>query len=574
MLVCDFLSNAANRFPGKEACICGERRLTYGELEVQAGRIARALVDAGVQRGDRVGIVMENSPELVMSIFGILKANAAFVVVNPATKADKLAYVLDNCSATGLIVAGSRISLLEGVERHVKSLCCAIVCGGAPAEPAEPAGRIPRIDFERDVARLPAQPPPRKAIDIDLAAIIYTSGSTGRPKGVAMTHINVVSAVNSITEYLENVEDDVILNALPASFDYGLYQILMSTKAQATLVLERAFAYPYEIVRRVKDERVTGFPGVPTLFAILLQLKGVDPADLDSVRYVTNTAAALPPAHIQRLRGLFRKARLYSMYGVTECKRVSYLPPEQLDIRPTSVGRGMPNEEVYVVDENGNPVAPGVVGELVVRGANVMMGYWGLPEETARVLRPGRYPWERVLHTGDLFTMDEEGYLYFVARKDDIIKSRGEKVSPKEVENVICELTEVQEAAVVGVPDPILGEAVKAFVVVADGATLAEDDVIKHCTRRLENFMVPRSVEFRASLPKTQTGKVCRRELRSEMPTGDAHGPGESEPVPTTADNGGPLPTGVGDGDPTPAGADNSGPIPAGAVEGGSLENL
>ncbi|HUU69066.1 MAG TPA: AMP-binding protein, partial [Planctomycetota bacterium] len=193
MLVCDFLSNAANRFPTKEACICGERRLTYGELEVQAGRIARALVDAGVQRGDRVGIVMENGPELVMSIFGILKANAAFVVVNPATKADKLAYVLDNCSATGLIVAGSRISLLEGVEPHVKSLSCAIVCGGAPAEPAEPAGRIPRIDFERDVASLPAQPPPRKAIDIDLAAIIYTSGSTGRPKGVAMTHINVVS---------------------------------------------------------------------------------------------------------------------------------------------------------------------------------------------------------------------------------------------------------------------------------------------------------------------------------------------------------------------------------------------
>jgi len=571
MLVCDFLSNAAKRFPAKEALICGGRRLTYAEIDAYANRIARALVDAGVQRGDRVGIVMENSPELVMSIFGVLKANAAFVVVNPATKADKLAYVLDNCSAAGLVLPASGTVTLEAVEPHVKSLRCAIVCGGAPAEPA---GRIPRIDFERDIAGLPAQPPPRKAIDIDLAAIIYTSGSTGRPKGVAMTHINIVSAVNSITEYLENVEDDIILNALPASFDYGLYQILMSAKAQATLVLEKAFAYPYEIIRRVKEERVTGFPGVPTLFAILLQLKGLDPGDLDSVRYVTNTAAAVPPAHIQRLRGLFRNARLYSMYGVTECKRVSYLPPDQLDVRPTSVGRGMPNEEVYVVDENGNPVAPGVVGELVVRGANVMMGYWGMPEETARVLRPGRYPWERVLHTGDLFTVDEEGYLYFVARKDDIIKSRGEKVSPKEVENVICELTEVQEAAVVGVPDPVLGEAVKAFVVVADGAALAEDDVIKHCTRRLENFMVPRSVEFRASLPKTQTGKVCRRELRSEMPTGDAHGTGDSEPVPTTAHNGGPLPTGAGDGDPMPAGADNGGPLPTGAVEGANLENL
>jgi len=552
MLVCDFLSNAAKRFPAKEALICGGRRLTYGEIDAHANRIARALIDAGVQRGDRVGIILENSTELVTSIFGVLKANAAFVVINPATKADKLAYVLDNCSAAGLILPGSAVATLQTVEQHVESLRCAIVCGGAPSLSA---GRTPRIDLRRDVASLPSDPPPRKAIDIDLAAVIYTSGSTGRPKGVAMTHINVVSAVNSITEYLENVEDDIILNALPASFDYGLYQILMSAKAQATLVLEKAFAYPYEIIRRVKEERITGFPGVPTLFAILLQLKGLDPADLDSVRYVTNTAAALPPAHIQRLRGLFRKARLYSMYGVTECKRVSYLPPDQLDARPTSVGRGMPNEEVYVVDEQGNPVPPGVVGELVVRGANVMMGYWGMPDETSRVLRPGRYPWERVLYTGDLFTMDEDGYLYFVARKDDIIKSRGEKVSPKEVENVICELADVQEVAVVGMPDPILGEAVKAVVVLADGATLAESDIIRHCSGRLENFMVPKVVEFRASLPKTQTGKVCRRELRTEMPVSEAR---------HVENNSGPL----------PAETSANDPIPAGAVEGVNLENL
>jgi acyl-CoA synthetase (AMP-forming)/AMP-acid ligase II len=204
------------------------------------------------------------------------------------------------------------------------------------------------------------------------------------------------------------------------------------------------------------------------------------------------------------------------MYGVSECKRVTYLPPEELDRRPTSVGRGMPNEQVFVVDEHGREVEAGVVGELVVRGSNVMQGYWNRPEETAKVLRPGRYPWERVLHTGDLFMKDSEGFLYFVARKDDIIKSRGEKVSPREVEGVIYELPAVREVAVVGVPDAVLGQAIKAVVVQAPGHSLGAREVIAHCARRLENFMVPKHVEFRAELPKTVTGKIRHGPLRVE----------------------------------------------------------
>ncbi len=276
----------------------------------------------------------------------------------------------------------------------------------------------------------------------------------------------------------------------------------------------RSFLYPFAVISRLKEERATGFPIVPTISAILLQMEELRKESFPHLRYLTNTAAALPVSHIRGLRELFPGASLYSMYGLTECKRVSYLPPAELDRRPTSVGKGMPNEQVYLVDGQDNVIdEPGVVGQLVVRGANVMQGYWELPEETARTLRPGRWPWERALYTGDLFRMDEEGYLYFVARGDDIIKTRGEKVSPKEVENVLYEHPDVLEAAVVGVPDATLGEAIKAYVVARPGRTLTAKDVVAHCMRHLEDFMVPKIVEFRDGLPKTTTGKITKKGL-------------------------------------------------------------
>jgi acyl-CoA synthetase (AMP-forming)/AMP-acid ligase II len=224
------------------------------------------------------------------------------------------------------------------------------------------------------------------------------------------------------------------------------------------------------------------------------------------------------------LRELFPQVKLFSMYGLTECKRVSYLPPDQIDARPDSVGKAIPNEEVFIIDENGERVGPGRVGELVVRGSNVMMGYWEMPEETARCLRPGRYPGERVLHTGDHFRMDEEGFLYFVGRRDDIIKSRGEKVSPREVESVMHGMLGVREVAVVGVPDPVLGEAVKAFVILEDGSPLTVDEILRYCAANLENVLMPKSVEVVDALPRTPTGKISKKALggaRHHVPSGE-----------------------------------------------------
>jgi amino acid adenylation domain-containing protein len=496
-----FLERSAEKSPEKTALVCGSRRLTYIEIERQSNRLAHALIRQGVRRGDRVAVQLENSPEAVVAVFAILKAGAIFLVIHPSTKAEKLAYILNDCRACALVTDSARIAGLEqqlsGLS-HLKSIVLA------------------DAEWDRIVGDSvsPDTPPEKQCIDIDLAALIYTSGSTGRPKGVMLTHLNIVSAATSITTYLENTPDDVIVNVLPLSFDYGLYQVLMAFQIGGTLVLERSFTYPRAVLETVIREKVTGLPLVPTMAAILLQMD-LSTYRFPALRYITNTAAALPVHQIAQLRKMFPHVKIYSMYGLTECKRVSYLPPDQIDIRPKSVGKAIPNEEVYIVDERGQRVGPGTVGELVIRGSNVMKGYWGLPEETEKVLKPGPVPGERVLYSGDLFQMDEEGYLYFVGRKDDIIKTKGEKVSPREVEEVLYGLEGIAEAVVVGVPDPVLGEAVKAVVTLRAGSAISEQEILRHCSRHLEDFMIPKFVEFRAALPKSANGKISRRELAS-----------------------------------------------------------
>ncbi len=494
MRVEEFLQESARREPAKTAIVCGERRLTYAVLAAGAPRLAGTLR----ARGDRVVLFLDNSPQTVIGLFAVLRAGGVFSVVNPSTKLDKLAYILNNCSARAILTEPRLLAMAGEAAK------------GAPSVSFVLSGEA----LEREEAPLPARHD--AGIDLDLAMIVYTSGSTGFPKGVMMTHQNIVAAATSITTYLGSRADDIVLSVLPLAFDYGLYQALMCAKVGATLVLEKGFTSPAVLLDKLKKERVTGLPLVPTIAAVLLQLKDLAPGMFPDLRYITNTAAALPPAHIARLQELFPTTRLFSMYGLTECKRCTYLPPEQLAVRPGSVGIAIPGTEAYVVDESGRKAPPGAVGELVIRGAHVMKGYWNDPQATDRALRPGPFPWEKVLHTGDLFRSDEDGYLYFVARKDDIIKSRGEKVSPKEVETVLYEMPGIRVAGVIGVPAPILGMAIKAVVAADPGAGLTERDVIRHCQKRLEDFMVPKMVEFRAALPKSDNGKISRSRVAEE----------------------------------------------------------
>jgi long-chain acyl-CoA synthetase len=505
MRVEQFLIRSAAAHPAKTALVAGDKRLSYAELDALSSRLAASLAAGGVRRDDRVLVFMDNCWEAAVSIFAALKAGATFSPVNASTKADKLAYMIEDCTPAAILTQAR----LLGVVNQAR----AVLGEGRPlfvASTSGPKGPGPQaVAFEDCLAAEPA-PVAHGGIDVDLAMLIYTSGSTGRPKGVMMTHRNIDAAAESITTYLRNTPDDIILNVLPLAFDYGLYQFLMAMRLGATLVLEKSFAFPQAIFERIRAEKVTGFPLVPTMAALILQMRELEPGFLPSVRYLSNTAAALPPPHIARLRELFPGALLFSMYGLTECKRCTYLPPEELDRRPGSVGIAIPNTEAMVVDDAGEQVPPGVAGELVIRGPHVMQGYWRNDAATTQMLRTGKHPWEKRLHTGDLFRTDEEGFLYFVGRKDDIIKTRGEKVAPKEVEAVLHAHPGIAEAVVTGVPDPVLGHAIAAVVVLAD-QSLSERDVIRHCAAHLEDFMVPKIVEFRSELPKTDTGKVSRR---------------------------------------------------------------
>jgi amino acid adenylation domain-containing protein len=511
LLVQDFLENSASRLPDKVALVCEDQRLTYRQIDAMANRLANAMRAHGMQRGDRVGIFLPNSVATVVAIFAALKAGGVFVVINNTTKQDKLAYILNNCGAVGLVTEARKASQAAAVMAEVPSLTfCVFDAAHAPAAGGPDPARTLHLD--QVYGQYPPDLPARLNIDLDLACLIYTSGSTGDPKGVMSDHSNVVFAASSIISYLQNTEADIVIDCLPLSFDYGLYQLLMVFKFGGTLVLERSFSFPAAILKRIEQERVTGLPGVPTIFAILQQMD-LSAFDLSSLRYLSNTAAALPPSHIKALQEKFPWTRLYSMYGLTETKRTLYLPPEQLAERPGSVGIAIPGTEVWIEDENGRRLGPGEVGELVVRGRHVMRGYWNAPEATAARYRPGPIPGERLCYTGDLFRMDDAGYLYFVSRKDDIIKSRGEKVAPKEVENALYGLKGVVEAAVVGVPDPVLGQAIKAFLV-TDGSPLSEGQVLAHCKAHLEDFMIPRYVEFRSELPKTSSGKIKKTDLQ------------------------------------------------------------
>jgi amino acid adenylation domain-containing protein len=500
---------SAAQYPEKPVVVAEGTPHSYAELLDASLRLAGWLRTQGLGRGDRVAIFMDNTWPCVVSIYAALIAGGVFVIVNPQTKADKLEYILKDSEAAFLLTDG-HLSKAFVPAVAASSALRGVVCAGKL--PTDNRG-IAIAEFAQAISKTSPWTKPSESISIDLAALIYTSGSTGNPKGVMMTHQSMVFTAASLLQYLRLSAQHRILNLLPLAFDYGLYQLLMAVRVGATLVLERSFAYPAQVLARIEQHEVTVFPGVPTVYAMLLSMHRNKPLCFPSVQRVTNTAAALPASAVPGLREIFPNALIFRMYGMTECKRVSYLEPEELDQRPDSVGKAIPGTEVFVLTADGRPAAPGEVGVLHVRGAHVMLGYWKLPDRSAEMLKPGRYPGERMLCTQDHFRMDQDGYLYFVGRSDDIIKTRGEKVSPVEVENALYGIEGIREAAVVGVPDDLLGQAIRAYVALEPGSTLTDKDIKKTCLARLENFMVPRDVIFLPELPKTATGKISKKGL-------------------------------------------------------------
>ncbi|RYY03784.1 MAG: long chain acyl-CoA synthetase [Gammaproteobacteria bacterium] len=513
-LLCDSLTIARNAHPQKIAAQVGEQEYTYEQLYQQSQAIAAYLQNRGLQRGDRVAIFMENSWSLLPSLYAVLYAGGVFLVVNHLTKANKLEYILRDSGATFLLTDSNVAKQFLLAVTKVESLREIIYAGADIDEPENCNKPLVQLINVLDAGLHIKNPVYSLAINKDLAALIYTSGSTGDPKGVMMTHANMVFTSESLIEYLRLDASAKIISFLPLAFDYGLYQILMAVRLGACLIVSKSFTFPSVVFNEIKDRAASVFPGVPTVFSTLIGLHQKSPLCFPGVTRVTNTAAALPPEYVPHLKQIFPNALIYKMYGLTECKRVSYLEPEDAELYPNSVGKAIPGTEVFLLDDNLQPVPPNTMGTLYVRGAHVMQGYWNKPQETQKMLVNNIYPNEQVLCAQDQFVIDENGYLYFHGRVDDIIKSRGEKVSPVEVENVLYRMPGIREAAVIGVPDLIEGEIIKAFVALDAGTTMDLKKIRQHCMANLESFMVPRDVVILESLPKTDSNKISKKELR------------------------------------------------------------
>jgi acyl-CoA synthetase (AMP-forming)/AMP-acid ligase II len=504
MLLHDYLIRSAMLFPEKTALWCGEASYTYLDLFRRVKACADLLVTLGLRKGDRVALWLPNSAEEVVGLFATWMAGGCAVPIGASTPLERCLRQINHCGASLVVASDARMAALTAQPGQAIPASVIMNVHASPSHVSNHVGESgapPR-----------RQEPLDAIIDLDLAAIIYTSGSSGTPKGVTHTHRSIDSATESINGYLQNGPEDVILSVLQLNFSYGLLQLLGTFRTGGTLVLETGIGYPYEIVRQFSRHRVTGFAGAPTIWAMLLQLTGIGSENFASVGYITNAAAAMPGPFVPRLAELFSNAKIFLMHGMTECLRTGYLPPEEALTNPTSIGRPMQNVDLWIADESGNRLGPGETGELVIQGSTLMAGYWNDPDGTAQVVRPGRYPWERCLYSGDMFRMDERGYFYFVARKDDIIKSRGEKVSPVEVEAVIYQLPAVRECRIIGVPDELLGNRVRAEVVLREGGELDEKQLKAHCSQHLEPYKVPHDVAFVAGLPKTEGGKIVRKQ--------------------------------------------------------------
>lgn len=509
-LLGDSLLVAERKHPAKLVASTAEGEFTYRELLQYAVALANALQLQGIERGDRVAIYMDNSWPAIYSLYGVILAGGVFVMINPQTKADKLAYILDDSDAKVLLTNSHLKDNFLPILKHATKLTGVFYSGETIQASAK---NISIKHLDSALGNASAGNIFSTSIPTDLASLVYTSGSTGAPKGVMHTHQSMLFALNSLVEYLRLSSNDKILNILPFAFDYGLYQLLMTVHLGATLVLEKSFVFPAPVFKRMLENEVTVFPGVPTIFSMFLASHGRNKLHFPSVTRVTNTAAALPADFIPNLKDIFPNALIYKMYGLTECKRVCYLEPELIDQHPQSVGKAIPGTEVFLLSAAGEPVAPGDAGILHVRGPHIMLGYWKQEELSNKMLKGDIYPNQSILCTHDWFKMDDNGLLYFIGRSDDIIKTRGEKVSPVEVENVLHGLKGIKDAAVIGVVDETLGQSIKAFVSLEENGSLNDMQIKKWCATNLENHMVPKEIVVLPELPKSANGKIDKKQL-------------------------------------------------------------
>lgn len=520
ILLSDLVGQAAAQQPQAPAVTFKDVTVSYAQLHDQVMATAGGLAGLGLARADRVAVYLDKRIETVAAMLGTAAAGGVFVPVNPLLRARQVAHILDDCGATVLVTSADRLDVLRSELTDCKSLEHVVVVG-AVARPA-PDEWLQLHTWAQLNAAGQAMPAPRPdVIDLDLAAILYTSGSTGRPKGVVLSHRNLIAGAESVAQYLGNTSADRILAALPLSFDAGLSQLTTALHAGAHLVLVN-YLLASDVVRLCARHRITGLTCVPPLWIQLADQQWPAQA-AQSLRYFANTGGRMPRATLQQLRAHFPDAAPYLMYGLTEAFRSTYLDPSEVDRRPDSIGKAIPNAEILVLRPDGSQCDPGEEGELVHRGALVSLGYWNDEQRTAERFRPvpgrpaGLCNPELAVWSGDIVTRDEQGFLYFVGRGDDMIKTSGYRVSPTEVEEAVYETGLVADAVALGAEDERLGQRIVLLVSPREGTQLDTAALLEQLRRLLPLYMVPAQVLVRPTLPRSPNGKFDRTLLRQEL---------------------------------------------------------
>ncbi len=518
-LLPELIFNSAVRAPAAPALSYAGETLTYEALATQVRTAARGLLAAGLGRGDRVGIYLEKRLETVVAMFAAAAAGGVFVPINPLLRARQVGHILRDCNVRFFVTSADRLNGLElnfGEFPDVRSVV--LVDKAAEAWKTASCHTLTWADLMHRGEASRAEP--HRVIDVDMVSILYTSGSTGLPKGVVLSHRNMVAGAKSVSQYLGNTPDDRILSVLPLSFDAGFSQLSTAFNVGACAVLIN-YLLPQDVTKAVVREKITGLACVPPLWIQLAQLDLSGCAK--ALRYCTNTGGRMPRATLDRLRQGLPKTQIFLMYGLTEAFRSTYLDPGELDRRPDSIGKAIPNAEILVVRPNGEPCAPNEPGELVHRGALVAMGYWNDPEKTRERFKPvpnqtpGLVIPELAVWSGDTVRMDEEGFLYFVSRRDEMIKTSGYRVSPTEVEEAIYATGLVGEAVAFGAPHPVLGEAIVVIATPPASGALDAAAVIQAMKAKVPPYMVPHKIVERPVLPRNPNGKMDRKLLSQEI---------------------------------------------------------
>lgn len=526
-LLPELIALAAERTPQAIALTSGASSWNYGDLNAGVRQFAAGLMGLGLERGARVAIYLDKRFETVIASFGAPAAGAVFVPVNPLLKPEQVAFILRDCNVRVLVTSPERFTLMKDVlvecpdMRHVVVTASLANSVATDVTVASPFG----LTFWSDLLGSPLRSGHR-VIDTDMAAILYTSGSTGKPKGVVLSHRNMVAGAKSVASYLENNAQDTLLAALPLSFDAGFSQLTTAFHAGGRVVLLN-YLMPRDVLQAMEREHVTGLTVVPPLYIQLSQLEW--PAAIgEHLRYFANTGGRMPRETLTLLRQRVPQAKPFLMYGLTEAFRSTYLPPGEVDRRPDSIGKAIPNAEILVLREDGSPCGPDEPGELVHRGALVGMGYWNDPEKTAErykllaVGTPGRPPGlplpEYAVFSGDTVRRDAEGFLYFIGRRDEMMKTSGYRVSPTEVEEVLYATQLVGECVAFGVDHPTLGHAIHVIATpVAVTGAIDLNVLISECRVRMPAYMVPAVIEVVAGpLPRNPNGKIDRKLLSTE----------------------------------------------------------